>query len=413
MNFLRALVPCLLVSSLLLCLAHGSGDSAAGANPAISDYEPAFAVRASSCITCHAEIQPSCITDFGRGEPYFFGRHGSGSTLGTFDGSMYGDFGGEPDKTAWLTARIARQIIVPRAEISFDLKAAAKKLAGQPDFRQALEAKSLAEYLRALESRKPNPAAVVEKEEVFIGAPTAATLEARFNIPAASANLSKYIENDASSPALQGIGMDSGRNFFTNTGEVVCDGDLFLRGTLFLNNLSLATRSGCRIYATGPIFIQKEIHYKDLEGAGRKANLQLVSAEAILLGVGDKSCDPSSEESPLSRRLVSGYAISTFMTREAQRRSISAKEFGEGIYARGKLIPALEDAACHGDDVSFSRLLLNAPQIHNRYKGKFRGLVIGEVALFRLSKSAFEFDPIFKQVPILPVLRPRDYLHVE
>lgn len=28
-------------------------------------------------------------------------------------------------------------------------------------------------------------------------------------------------------------------------------------------------------------------------------------------------------------------------------------------------------------------------------KGKFRGLVISEVALFRLSKSAFEFDPMF------------------
>ncbi|MGD0101369.1 MAG: hypothetical protein ABSC60_13565, partial [Acidobacteriota bacterium] len=83
------------------------------------------------------------------------------------------------------------------------------------------------------------------------------------------------------------------------------------------------------------------------------------------------------------------------------------------IYDQGKRIPSLEDASCHDDTISFSRLLLNAPQVHSRYKGPFRGLVIAEVALFRLSKSTFEFDPVFKRVPILPVLRDSDYLQLK
>ncbi len=99
-----------------------------------------------------------------------------------------------------------------------------------------LQAKTLAEYLRALEAQKPNPATIIEKDKVFIGAPTAATLEARFRIAPGSGAKFKYIKNDGASPEIKGIELSSGKNFFTNTGEVVCDGDLFIRGTLFLNH---------------------------------------------------------------------------------------------------------------------------------------------------------------------------------
>jgi len=252
---------------------------------------------------------------------------------------------------------------------------------------------------------------VVERKKVFIGAPSAAVLEARFAIAPGSETKFKYIKSDGSSPDIAGIGLNSSRDFYTNTGEVLCDGDLFIRGTLFLNRMVLSTNSGCRIYATGPIFLQDLITYKNSGGSADKSNLQLVSAEAILLGVGDKSCDTTFTDSPLARRLVSGYAVSTFFTRDAGSRS--PKDVGQRIYAQGKLIPSLEDASCHNDTISFSRLLLNAPQVHNRYKGTFRGLVIAEIALFRLSQSSFEFDRVFKQVSVLPVLQDSDYLEVK
>jgi len=402
----------LLFSLTILCLTI-YGNSPSSGNTAVAEYEPALAVRASACITCHAKIHPSYITDFGHGDPYFFGIPVTGGKFGPFDGSIYGDFyGGEPNKTGWLTAEIGKQIIVPEAHFDFNLSAAGAKLADQPAYRQALQSASLAEYLAALEKQKPNPATVIEKKEVFIGAPSAATLEERFKIAPGSATKFKYIKNDNSSPEIEGIGLSPGSDFYTNTREVVCDGDLFIRGPLFLDHMALSTKNGCRIYSTGPVFLQHGITYK-FGGPASNSNLQLVSAQAILLGVGDKSCATTDKDSPLSRRLVSGYAVSTFFTREANGKPLSPQTLSKNIYDQGKRIPSLEDASCHDDTISFSRLLLNAPQVHSRYKGPFRGLVIAEVALFRLSKSTFEFDPVFKRVPILPVLRDSDYLQLK
>ena len=381
-------------------------------NAAIVEFEPALAVRTSACITCHAKIQPSFITDFGYGDRYFFGQRVEGAAFGPFDGSIYGDFyGSEPNKTGWLTCSVDKKVVVPRAPIDFDLRAAGSKLA--ESYQKPLQAKSLAEYLRALEAQKPKPAEIIEKDRIFIGAPDAATLEARFQLVPGSWTEIKYVKSGRSSPDVQGIGLSPSKNYYTNKSDVVCDGDLFVRGTLFLNHMTLSTISGCRIYATGPIFVQNEIAYRNLGGLPDMTNLQLVSAKAILLGIGNKSCDSTYKDSPLSRRLISGYAITTFFTRDAHRKSLKPKENGQGIYEQGMKIDSLEDASCRDAAASFSRLLLNAPQVHGRYKGKFKGLVIAEVVLFRLGNSTFEFDPVFKQVPVLPRLKDSDYLLVQ
>jgi hypothetical protein len=90
--------------------------SPAKGNRAIREFEPALAVRAPACITCHAKIRSSIITDFGHGNPV------KSATLGSFSGSIYGDFfGGEPNKTAWLTAEIEKPIVVPDALFDFNL----------------------------------------------------------------------------------------------------------------------------------------------------------------------------------------------------------------------------------------------------------------------------------------------------
>jgi hypothetical protein len=403
-------LPLFLFGLVIACFA---GQNSPQTNAAIAEFEPALAVRAPACITCHAKISPTCITDFGFGDPYFFGKPGGGAKFGPFDGHMYGDFyGSEPNKTGWLTAEISKKIIVPQAGFDFDLKAAGSKL-NKTNYQQALESTSLAQYLQALENQKPKPASVIEKKKIFIGAPDADRIEMHFGIARGAGDDFKYIKNDSSSPDIAGIGLNAGKEYYTNTQEIICDGDLFVRGTLFLNRATVSTKNGCRIYATGPIFVQNGVAYKNLGGPADTTNLQLVSAQAILLGVGDKSCDASSTESPLSRRLVSGYAVSTFMTRASAGKSISPQEFGKSIYAQGKLIAALEDAGCHDDSIGFTRLLLNAPQIHSRYKGAFKGLVIAEVVLFRLSKGNFEFDPVFKTVPVLPRLKDSDYLQVQ
>lgn len=383
-------------------------------NPTIASYEPALAVRASGCITCHAKIYSSYITDFGHGSPYFFGNPVSGNKVGPFNGNIYGDFIAEPDKTSWLTAEFRKEIIVPRADLEFDLRdAAGTSLTDQSSYRDALQAASLAEYLKALENQKPKPAQVIEKKNVYIGAPDATTLEARFGITQGNAVELKYIKNDRNvSPDIEGIRLSKNRDYYTNGSEVVCDGDLFVRGILFLNKPTIVTDSGCRIHATDPIFLQGAVTFKGKGKNVSRANLQLVSSEAIFLGVGRKKCDTTADSDPLSLRLLKTPALPSIITRSAARDNIPPQTFAQNIYNKAKLVP-LEDSSCHDENLSLSRILLNAPLVHSRYSGKFKGLVIAEFALFWQGKSDFEFDPVFKEVPVLPLLKNEDYLMID
>ena len=383
-------------------------------NTSVAEFAPALAVRAAACITCHAKIRSGFVTDFGFGDSYFWGSPGGTGRMGPFSGSIYGDFYGvEPNKTAWMTAEISGPIIVPRADFNFDLKASAgAPLAGQAAYQKALQVDSLAKYLAAVENQKTRPASVIEKKRVYIGAPNVATLEARFNI--SPDTRIKFIKNDPKkSSDIKGIALSSGEKYYTNIADISCDGDLFIRGTLFLNHATIETRDGCRIYTTGPIFLQNIVTYKNTGGSLDKTNLQLVSAQAILLGAGEKNCSAADKENPIARRLIAGIASDTFFTRDAHRNSISPKAFGQNIYDQSKFIDALTDASCQDDTIAFSRLLLNAPQVHSRYKGKFSGTVITEVILFPPGKADFVFDPVFREVPILPILENSDYLVVE
>ena len=67
-----------------------------GINAAVVEYEPAVALRASGCLTCHAEIVSNYVTDFGYGSSYFFAHPASKNEVGMFNGHIYGDFIAEP-----------------------------------------------------------------------------------------------------------------------------------------------------------------------------------------------------------------------------------------------------------------------------------------------------------------------------
>jgi len=421
---LRSIPTIILIGLLLLYLTGCSKETAPispeeqgkpAVNAAIAKYEPALAVRGSGCITCHASVNSAFITDFGHGDPYFFGMRSGGITVGPFNGNIYGDFIAEPGKTGWLTADFQKEIIVPRAALDIDPEDASDSgLNEQAPYRTALQATSLKNYLQVLESQKPNPASVIEKETVFIGAPDVATLETRFELPPGDTVSFKYLKNDpGSSPDFEGIELSENGNYHTNTSEVVCDGDLFLRGILFLNKASVATNSGCRIYTAGPVFVQGEIPFRNLNKGKDNSNLQIVSTEAIFLGVGQKSCKNTTGVSdPLNSRLLLTPALTSLVTRTADRDSIPPETFSQNLYDKAASVP-LEDSSCHDETISLSRILLNAPIVHSRYSGNFKGVVIAEFALFWQGKSSYEFDPVFKEVPVLPILKEEDYLLVE
>ncbi|MEJ2110421.1 MAG: hypothetical protein P8Z37_10995 [Acidobacteriota bacterium] len=170
----------------------------------------------------------------------------------------------------------------------------------------------------------------------------------------------------------------------------------------------IRTNTGCRLYATGPIFLQGPITY--IDSNLDHANLQLVSSEAVFLGTGQKKC--RSEGDPLDSRLLKTPALTSLFTRSADNRGIKPEAFMQSLYDKASLVP-LEDSSCQDSALSLSRLLINAPIVHSRYSGKFRGVLIAEFALFWQAKSSYEFDPVFRDVPILPLLKESDYLHVD
>ena len=384
-----------------------------GINATVIEYEPAVALRASGCLTCHAEIASNYITDFGYGSSYFFANPAGKNEVGMFNGHIYGDFIAEPGKSSWLTADFKKNIIVPHAPVDFNLvKAAGDTLTDKSSYEEALKAGSLAEYLRALESKKDKPAPVIEKSKVFIGAPNTVTLEAGFRIKSGDHVDFKYMKNNPTSPEVKGIDLSEDGKYYTNKGEIICDGDLFIRGMLFLNEPLIVTKRGCRIYTTGPVLLQKELTFKNSDHPGDQSNLQLVSTEAIFLGVGRDKRNTTEKTDPMALRLLMTPARPSILTREADRNNVTPQEFTQGLYDRTALIP-LEDSSYHDDMIVFSRLLLNAPVINSRYKGRFKGLVIAEYALFWPGQTHFAFDPIFKEVPVLPLLKDSDYLRVE
>jgi hypothetical protein len=385
-----------------------------GINRAVNEYEPAVAVRASGCLTCHAEINSNYITDFGYGSPYFFANPASKNQVGFFNGHIYGDFIADPGKTGWFTAAFKKEIIVPEAPIDFNLEeAVGNTLTDKRSYTVALKASSLAGYLRALENKKDKPALVVEKTKIFIGAPDTKTLESGFGIKHGENTVIKYFKNDpVQSPEIKGIELGKNRKYYTNMGEIICDGDLFIRGMLLLDKPVIDTISGCRIYATGPVFLQKEITFKNSGNNKDKSNLQIVSTEAIFLGVGREKCKDISKTDPMALRLIKTPALPSIFTRTAFIQNISPQKLMQDLYDKTALVQ-LEDSTCHDSTIGFSRLLLNAPIIHSRYSGRFKGLVIAEFALFWQGKTNFEFDPVFVEVPVLPVLKNSDYLRIE
>lgn len=401
-------------------------------NP-LFDIEPAMAVRGVGCISCHAKLDSTLITDFGLGSPYFFNKNPSSGVIKPFQG-FYGDH-----SFSWLTTEFKNnKVIIPSSntQIGTDLstpshwqKADGSKLRDLPDsFFQGLSViKTLSQYITYLELQRPNlpltpaqkvGAEIIHKQTVNIRAPTELELKGKWGQP--TTNI-KYLPNSDNEHQLSGLQWVNNNNltYLTNVAnnsgaavKIRCDGDLYINGTVFLKDPEVETVEGCRIYATGPIFMQGQLRYHNLSNSGdNKTNLQLVSTQMISLGVGVQHCEsstnvgwyynnPASDQSPARKRFQ--------YPGQYTRSNIN----GESLYTIATSILHLQDASCHGRNLSFERLLLNAPMVHSRYTGKFTGVLVAEVALFSLSHFAFKFDPVFKTVPILPVLPPEYFLDV-
>lgn len=411
-------------------------------------FQPALAVRGSGCIMCHADVRSNIVTDLGYGNDYYFGQRLPPNYTWNF-GPIYGDFSAfyhngsteEAGNFSLLNHQADKKVFVPmNAAIPID----------EP--KQKTGANTLAEYLRHRFAASPFSGTraadkVVERSSIYIGAPTAARIRQAFNWTSGQGNL--IYEKETGSGAYELSGLRDGGNYYHNDGTLICEGDVMINGTLALTDLRVRTRTGCRIYATGSVFIYGPITYENPANAELR-NLQITSAKAILLGLGDlyngsTHCEQTaaadsnwyykrlvnyaSESAAYDSASLPGYqkAIrdSAYMrlyffwpnvNHYVRNDSRAPEMIGKEIYDEMiNTIGLQKDAACRvgGRGVGYERLLLNAPRVESRYNGDFVGTIVSEIALMALGQFKFEFDPVFREVHILPKLRDSDYLHIE
>ncbi|MGE0614246.1 MAG: hypothetical protein AB7P04_01285 [Bacteriovoracia bacterium] len=394
---------------------------------------PVLAVRGISCLMCHADVKANVITDFGYGDPWFMGAHQYGLGSDYYGNPYHGWTPADGTKPAYpgslpsYVSKIEGSVVIPRATISDPLVLQSMTKPGEPTVAPlSLMSFMSNDYyaptygawghqLRPAMSRVVSPLdglpPLLEVSALYIGAPTRAQILALDPAVGSSPADQAYAFRPDWTTGLAGLELvGSGTNAYyrNQTGSVFyCEGDLIIKGTLFLRDLLLASGpGGCRIYASDTVFIQGKIQYQN-DGS----NLQITSAKAIVMGF---------DYASLENRLVSYPYAHMAPTRGPG----TILEKSQSVLAEAQRLGAdLVDAATPGQsysyvtyvdpagttrtrvNIGYEHVLLNAPQVHSRYYGPFKGVVVAEVSLFAVGELQFEYDPIFLETPAFPLIQ--------
>jgi hypothetical protein len=412
-------------------------DSLQQSSVAIPENKLTLAVRGGSCLMCHAVVHGDLITDFGFGQSYFMTRRKY---------SMNGD---------WNNGSITGNVIVPKILVTRDGL-------GRPVPTPQSIKDFLAQVIPLTASADLNipgiRGSIVERSEIFIGAPNEdvimnLTRRSDAKLVFEDWDVSIFKVGDlAQISGLVSKQSQTGADYFTNGPDgIKCTGDIIILGPVLLNEANISTDStdGCRLYVQKSVFVKGAITYNG--STGETPNLQISSARTIMMGI--KGAKTRLEDS------ADGFAG----IRQAS--SVDAeKTFNQKIYDdRDTMIEGLEEAGpwracmspgssryigsfdtgtptehweyldnknhevatydCSGDDwtlrvsaalkssttrtVNYTGLYLNAPKVHSRYLGVFKGVVVAEDAIFALQEFEFQNDTTFNHVPVLPLLQGR------
>ncbi len=247
--------------------------------------------------------------------------------------------------------------------------------------------------------------------------------------------------------------------------RIYCVGDVFIDSPLFLNEVEVETDDGgCRLYVKGSVYIQGDVKYVTLS---KTPNLQISSTKAIMMGVksikhrfsltefGLRGMETQGEERIFDAKIFSERDRIQGLEDDAGpfwvKKEVSVLPDGKTpnpnsqrkilAFGYGNDDPSTEWRAEPGVDISrisnadcpfveteaikanktcftewaensgnkrkfknYKGLVLNAPEIHSRYMGTFKGVIIAEQALFAVGNLDFYYDEAFDDVPILPLL---------
>jgi hypothetical protein len=374
----------------------------------IKSLQPALAVRGIACLMCHADIRANIITDFGHGSDWYLGGPNvsldqAGAPQSTF--SWFSDLA-----SSWQSAiQIVGQVYVPNAAVTPGAQASlGPNFAGQPliqlkdlmttPFQAAWNFDNNALEAKSPMSMKITPPAgadpVVAKDKIVIRAPDISEISALAPDLFNAAGPSGVKRVGSSIPVEFITGGSGSAAYLTNdpANALNCAGqDIVVKGTLYLRGLNINAQGGCRLYVSGSVFIEDGITYV---GKMENQNLQITSASAIVMGI---------SLSRLQYRLVTDHrAVNISGSISYADRSAQVLQEAKNI---GTLRDAQDDYGGTRASFDYNGLLLNAPMIHSRYLGQVKGTIIAEVALFALGQFHFEFDPVFTNVNVLPLLQ--------
>ncbi len=373
--------------------------------------QPALAVRGASCLMCHAQVSSNVISDFGAGNDYFFDKDKGG--VGFYSDYYIGSL--TEGMSSWGSAVIRGSLFVPKTNMghSFPLVDAVDPLKAKTTMTLAEVISSPRRYsdgrvsaagMSTGVSPVGNAAAVIDRKTVYIGAPTESEILALAPDLTSTGFKAVSVTGITPDPLLPLSGLQvvtsSAGSYVTNSSSqpFICAGDVVVRGTLFLNTINVKTNNqGCRLYVSGSVFIQGPVTYSGTSLT--TANLQITSARMIAMGF-----DLANLQDRLG--LVGGrsFTLGMFTTRSP----LSPAVRHQAQAAEAAMLTGLVDAGPESTDnakPAFNGLLLNAPEVHSRYVGNFKGAVVAEIAMFRLGNFVFTFDPTFQTVPILPALK--------
>ena len=279
--------------------------------PTIDLLRPVLATRNTACIMCHAQINGDLVTDFGYGDPFFFGlddkrNHPLKPDYGPFV-SKHFIYGGN----TWAGSSIMGNVYVPDATMT-DSRILASWVGGgnaasagvklvdylKGPILNTLTSSSPITILNKMDATDPSFADInaaglrgnyISRKDIWIDAPGADEIRTLLNSPtivSVIAKLGLSIAKSTSSDVLVGlVAVESTKThklIAQNADVLTCRGDIIIDGVLFLNNAKLATDDkGCRLYVTGSVFIQGPITYVN----GGNSNIQITSASAVIMGM--------------------------------------------------------------------------------------------------------------------------------
>lgn len=370
-------------------LGNGGGDDS-GVKEVLKTMQPTLAVRGAACLMCHADVRSSVITDFGHGDSFFLG----GNKHFDKDQSWYNNLA-----STWQTAKqIKGTVYVPDVWMPNKAQqflspgsAAPMKLADalMTPYMPEWQYDDVAGAQMTMIKVQPDAGmpAVAAKSNITIRAPASEEITAL----APSILTTGAVRARGTEPVQLSVVPGGNIAYTTNDPDTAlecADGDIVVRGTLYLRNLKLNASGGCRLYVTGTVFIEGAITYLDQTGT---SNLQITSSRAIIMGIG---------LTQLQKRLINDH-------RGLELAKLNYKMLSQQIMDEANAIGTLKDAKMPGvarESIDFNGLLLNAPIVHSRYLGNVKGTIIAEAALFAVGAFHFEYDPVFTKTNVFPLL---------